>query len=59
MTKELCCLVNVYPEFCIFRGLYNSKVLGIGKEHEGLYWLQESETVRAGVAVKSNLDSTL
>ncbi|OIS96198.1 hypothetical protein A4A49_58555, partial [Nicotiana attenuata] len=39
LTKELCCSACFYPYFVIFQGLYNGKVLGIGREDNGLYIL--------------------
>lgn len=59
ITKELCCSVTFYPEFCTFQDLYSGKVIGIGREHEGLYWLQEDNAVKAGNAVKEQADSKL
>ncbi|OIT06289.1 hypothetical protein A4A49_61668, partial [Nicotiana attenuata] len=31
-TKELRCLALLYPDFCLFRDLFNGRVGGIGKE---------------------------
>lgn len=59
ITKELCCSVNFYPEFFIFQRLYNGKVMGIGKEYEGLYWLQEEEAIKAGAVIKDQQDPVL
>ncbi|OIT34547.1 hypothetical protein A4A49_64047, partial [Nicotiana attenuata] len=39
ITKQLCCVALFFPDFCVFQGLFNGKVLGIGKEKEGLYIL--------------------
>ncbi|OIT00070.1 hypothetical protein A4A49_59849, partial [Nicotiana attenuata] len=33
VTKQLCCSVGFYPDFCIFQGLYNGKVMGISREN--------------------------
>lgn len=32
-------MVAFYPTFCLFQDLSNGRVLGIGKEEEGLYLL--------------------
>ncbi|XP_070014782.1 uncharacterized protein [Nicotiana sylvestris] len=40
LTKELCCIAMFFPDFYIPEGLYNGKVMGIGKESCGLYLLQ-------------------
>lgn len=54
ITKELSCSVIFYPKFCTFQDLYSGKVMGIGREHEGLYWLQEDNVVEAeGVAIEA------
>ncbi|XP_075112368.1 uncharacterized protein LOC142182211 [Nicotiana tabacum] len=42
ITKQLSCVALFFPDFCMFQGLFNGKVLGIGKEKEGLYILQEA-----------------
>ncbi|KAK6775868.1 hypothetical protein RDI58_026869 [Solanum bulbocastanum] len=44
LTRELSCVVTFFPDFCIFQALSNGKVMGIGKEREGLYILKESIT---------------
>lgn len=41
LTKELSCPVSFYPDLCLFQALSNGKVLGIGKEGNDLYWLQQ------------------
>ncbi|KAJ0079986.1 hypothetical protein Patl1_24157 [Pistacia atlantica] len=42
VTKDLSCFVSFYPNFCIFQGLSNGKILGIGKESESLYFVMPS-----------------
>lgn len=44
ITKDLSCVVLFFPDFCVFQGLYNGKVLGIGREKDGLYFLKELAT---------------
>lgn len=59
ITNELCCSVSFYPEFCIFKGLYNGKVIGIDREHEELYWLQDIEKIKARTTIKDKSNSVL
>ena len=40
LTKQLKCAVVFFPDFCIFQDLFNGRVLGIGKENQGLYILK-------------------
>ena len=40
LTKQLKCAVIFFPDFCVFQDLSNGKVLGIGREDQGLYLLQ-------------------
>ncbi|XP_075076299.1 uncharacterized protein LOC142162967 [Nicotiana tabacum] len=40
LTKELFYLAAFYLDFCMFQGLYNDYVLGIGREDSGLYILR-------------------
>ncbi|XP_016473358.2 uncharacterized protein LOC107795270 [Nicotiana tabacum] len=42
LTRQLCCSVGFYLDFCIFQGLYNGKVMGIGRENNGLYLIKEN-----------------
>lgn len=44
LTRELSCGVAFFPDFCILQALSNGKVMGIGKEREGLYILKECIT---------------
>ncbi|KAF3662745.1 hypothetical protein FXO38_11003 [Capsicum annuum] len=41
ITKELCCSVSFFLDFCVFQALYTGKLMGIGREREGLYILKE------------------
>lgn len=50
ITKDFSCVVLFFPDFCVFYGLYNVKVLGIDREKEGLYILQEKVNPQANVA---------
>ncbi|XP_070047281.1 uncharacterized protein [Nicotiana tomentosiformis] len=51
ITKQLSCVALFSPDFCVFQGLFNGKVLGIGKEKEGLYILQETIKLAVGATV--------
>ncbi|OIT26309.1 hypothetical protein A4A49_64522, partial [Nicotiana attenuata] len=39
ITKQICCVALFFPDFCVFQGIFNGKVMGIGKEKEGSYIL--------------------
>ncbi|OIT40373.1 hypothetical protein A4A49_65512, partial [Nicotiana attenuata] len=39
LTKDLVCTVKFFPDFCLLQGLYSGKVMGIGRETDGLYIL--------------------
>jgi len=47
LTKDLCCSVTFFPDFCMFQNLYSDRVMGIGRENNGLYLLKENITVAA------------
>ncbi|XP_070035900.1 uncharacterized protein [Nicotiana tomentosiformis] len=51
ITKQLSCVALFFPNFCVFHGLFNGKVLGIGKKNEGLYILQEAIKLAVGATV--------
>ncbi|XP_019255165.1 PREDICTED: uncharacterized protein LOC109233756 [Nicotiana attenuata] len=40
VTRELRCFASFYPDFCVFQDLFSGKVREIGREREGLYFLQ-------------------
>ena len=50
-----------FLDFCVFQGLYDGKVLGIGKEKEGLYILknQIQPSVQAMATSNMSEDATL
>lgn len=39
LTKQLHCSVNFFPEYFVLQDLSSGRVKGIGKEHDGLYYL--------------------
>ncbi|XP_019246415.1 PREDICTED: uncharacterized protein LOC109226067 [Nicotiana attenuata] len=49
-TRDLTYTVKFFPDFCMLQGLYNGKVLGIGRESDGLYILKEYAQA-AGITV--------
>ncbi|XP_019256000.1 PREDICTED: uncharacterized protein LOC109234449 [Nicotiana attenuata] len=47
LTRDLSCSVTFFPDFYMFQDLYSGRVMGIGREHNGLYLLKENITVAA------------
>ncbi|CAL8991331.1 unnamed protein product [Prunus brigantina] len=39
LTRHLHCLISFFPTFCIMQDLTTKKMIGLGKEHDGLYYL--------------------
>ena len=40
LTKSLNCSVTFYPSYCVFQDLSSKKMIGGGREQNGLYYLQ-------------------
>lgn len=59
LTKELSCSVSFFPYFCVLQELYSGKVIGIGKEVDGLYLLQGTIRARVNSASTSIKDANL
>lgn len=61
LTRELCCAVTFFPDSCVFQALSNGKVMGIGKEREGLYILNNytKSTTGASTVFSNSIESTL
>jgi len=61
ITRELSCSVSFYPDYYIFQGLYNGKVLGIGKQKVVLYILKNQlmPIVHAVTVDSGNKDTKL
>lgn len=59
LTRDLICSVNFFPNFCVLEELYSGKVIGIGRELEGLYLLKSLIKAVAGITVGNNNSSTL
>lgn len=38
ITKSLNCAVIFFPDFCVFQDLVSKQMIGLGKEHNGLYY---------------------
>ncbi|XP_019235677.1 PREDICTED: uncharacterized protein LOC109216004 [Nicotiana attenuata] len=56
LTRDLCCSACFYPSFCVFQGLYYGRILGIGREDEGLYIIRgEEEEIVAGSVKKEEI----
>ncbi|XP_019230260.1 PREDICTED: uncharacterized protein LOC109211213 [Nicotiana attenuata] len=41
VTRDLKCFASVYPDLCVFRDLFSGRVREIGRESDGLYFLQK------------------
>lgn len=54
ITKDLSYVVLFFPDFYVFQGLYNGKVLWIGREKEELYLLWEKVNPQANAAHSHN-----
>ncbi|XP_075499123.1 uncharacterized protein LOC142537497 [Primulina tabacum] len=48
LTKELQCYVTFYPTFCLFQDLKTGQIMGIGKERNGLYHLENTSSPHSG-----------
>ncbi|XP_019240116.1 PREDICTED: uncharacterized protein LOC109220107 [Nicotiana attenuata] len=59
LTKELWCCALFFPDFCVLKGLYNGKVMGIGRENCGLYILKWKEKPIEAMVTKGNDESSL
>lgn len=46
LTKELCCSVHFYPDFCVFQDLWSGRVRRIGKEKGGLYVAKDAHIAK-------------
>src|SRR5207249_4767408 len=41
VTKELNCMVLIFPNFCLLQDIRSGKVIGRGTEKDGLYYVDE------------------
>ncbi|XP_075086199.1 uncharacterized protein LOC142168922 [Nicotiana tabacum] len=41
VTRDLKCFASFYPDFCVFQDLFSGRVRKIGRERDGLYFLQK------------------
>ena len=54
LTKDLKCVVNFFPNGCIFQDMLLGKRIGSGKEVDGLFILEEEKITKALQAEKSS-----
>ncbi|XP_075095427.1 uncharacterized protein LOC142173702 [Nicotiana tabacum] len=57
LTRDLTCTVKFFPNFCVLQRLYSRKVLGIGRESDGLYILREyaqTSCITVGAIIKES-----
>ncbi|KAM2583718.1 hypothetical protein TB2_044793 [Malus domestica] len=50
-TRELNCLIIFFPTFCLLQDLATKKMIGLGKERDGLYYLV---SVQEDFAIRQN-----
>ena len=59
MTKSLNCSVTFFPNFCILQDLATKKTIGLGKQHNGLYYFSTNITPLVSLSTqKANQAST-
>jgi GAG-pre-integrase domain len=51
LTKELNCMVNIFPDHCVFQDIQTRKVLGGGTRRDGLYYLDGLKTGEALLSI--------
>ena len=39
LTKSLKCFITFFPDMCLLQDLVTKKIIGLGREHNGLYYL--------------------
>lgn len=59
LTRDLLCCVSFFPNFCVLQDLYRGKVIGIGRESEGVYLLKDSIKAVVGAAIRNDNSTTL
>ena len=47
ITKELNCVVLIYPKFCLFQDILTKEIIGCGTERGGLYYVDDFGVGRA------------
>lgn len=52
LTKDLSCSISFFPNFCTLQDFYSGKVIGIGREHNGLYMLKDEVPAVIGGTIK-------
>lgn len=58
LIKDLLCSISFFPNFCVMQALSNGKVIGIGREHDGLCLLKNPIKVVANTAIKDKSTTT-
>jgi transposase InsO family protein len=53
LTKELNCMVNIFPDHCVFQDIQTKKVLGRGTRRGGLYYLDGLKTGETLLSIDS------
>ncbi|XP_075083245.1 uncharacterized protein LOC142166996 [Nicotiana tabacum] len=59
LTKQLCCSVGFYPDFCILSGALQWQGVGIGRENNRLYLIKENLPVTTTSFLKGYGDTKL
>ncbi|XP_076888127.1 uncharacterized protein LOC143538448 [Bidens hawaiensis] len=54
LTNSLNSSFTFYPSFCYMQDLHSRRLIGIGKERDGLYWLEPIHKVKMALAVSTN-----
>jgi len=49
LTRGLNCLVTFFPYWCILQDLATRRMIGLGKQHDGLYYLMAIATKKSMV----------
>nr|XP_016437259.1 PREDICTED: uncharacterized protein LOC107763294 [Nicotiana tabacum] len=59
VTRGLKCFASFYPNFCVFQDLFSGRVREIGRERDGLYFLQKygGKMLTAGLLAAAGIKS--
>ena len=44
-TQELRCNVTFYLDFCVVQDVFTKKMIGLSKQHNGLYYLTSNQNL--------------
>ncbi|XP_076903210.1 uncharacterized protein LOC143558212 [Bidens hawaiensis] len=53
LTNSLNSSFTFYPSFCYMQDLHSRKLIGMGKERDGLYWLEPIHKVKMALVVST------